>query len=324
LRYQLPSLNALRAVEAVGRHGSISGAAKELRVSPGAVSRQLTLLEAHFNCGLFVRTQRGLIISERGQAYLRQVSEAFDLIDEASTNLLGRSNKSTLSVRAFGTFGTEWLLPRLNEFERKHPEIEITLKAQLKLVDFDTEDADVGIVIGLGNLANIDYEMLCTPHYLPVLSRALLERHGPISSPDDLAKFRLLHSMGTSFGWKDWLDAAGATGVDGDSGHQMQNYSQVYSAMRQGAGVALGQLLLLGDDVISGHLVAPLNTMISGRNGPYYIVWPKRRRVKAEVEAFRSWLIDAVQAAAARQKAALPKLRLIASKTYKAEKRSQA
>lgn len=316
MRYQLPSLNALRAVEAVGRHGSISGAAKELRVSPGAVSRQLTLLEAHFKCGLFVRTQRGLIISERGQAYLRQVSEAFDLIDEASTNLLGRSSKSTLSVRAFGTFGTEWLLPRLNEFERLHPEIEISLKAQLKLVDFDTEDADMGIVIGLGNLANIDYEMLYTPHYLPVLSRTLLEQHGPLSSPDDLAKFRLLHSMGTSFGWKDWLDAVGATKVDAGSGHQMQNYSQVYSAMRQGAGVALGQMLLLGDEVIAGNLVAPFNAMIPGRNGPYYIVWPKRRKVKAEVEAFRTWLLEVIRSATARQKAALPKLRPIAQRKH--------
>lgn len=296
----------------MGRHGSISGAAKELRVSPGAVSRQLTLLEAHFNCGLFVRTQRGLIVSERGQAYLRQVSEAFDLIDEASTNLLGQSSKSRLSVRAFGTFGTEWLLPRLGEFERQHPEIEISLKAQLKLVDFDTEDADVGIVIGLGNLANIDYETLYTPHYLPILSRSLLERHGPLSSPDDLAKFRLLHSMGTNFGWKDWLHAVGATKVDADSGHQMQNYSQVYSAMRQGAGVALGQVLLLGDELIAGHLVAPFDAMISGRNGPYHMVWPKRRRVKAEVEAFRVWLLGAVRSAATRQEAALPRLRLIA------------
>ena len=321
MRYQLPSLNALRAVEAVGRHGSISGAAKELRVSPGAVSRQLSMLEAHFNCSLFVRTQRGLTISERGQTYLRQLSEAFDLIDEATSNLLGRGGKSTLAVRVFGTFGTEWLLPRLSEFERLHPEIEISLRAQLKLVDFDTEEADVGIVIGLGNLANIDYELLCTPQYLPVLSCSLLEQHGPITSPDDLAKFRLLHSMGTSFGWKDWLDAAGATHVDGDSGHQMQNYSQVYSAMRQGAGVALGQLLMLGDEIIAGNLVAPFDAMISGRNGPYYIVWPKRRRVKAEVEAFRTWLLGAVQAATARQHAALPNLKLVPPRKHGTESR---
>lgn len=310
MRHRLPSLNALRAVEAIARHGSVSGAAGELGVTPGAVSRQLSLLEAHFNCSLFVRHQRGLTLSERGRRYLAEIGEAFDLIDEACKDLVGKGDRTRLSLQVWGTFGTEWLLPRLHEFERAHPEIDVTLKAQLRSVDFDTDDADAGIVIGLaGNVGTIEYEPLYTPHFLPVMSRKLIDQVGSPATPDDLARFRLLHSMGSAFGWRDWLAAVGATSVDCDSGHRMENYSQVYRATRLAAGVALGQLLLIGDDIISGEMVAPFKQTLPWRDQPYFLVWPKRRTISPEVDAFRTWLLSALRAAELRIQTGLPELR---------------
>lgn len=311
MRHRLPSLNALRAVEAIARHGSISGAAKELRVSPGAVSRQRALLEAYFKCDLFIRNQKGLRLSERGSKYLRRVGEAFDLIDEASDELADKVDRSRLSVRAFGAFGTEWLLPHLAEFEALHPDIDVSLTTQPRTVNFRTEDADVGIVVGTRGRTTLNYERLYTPNLLPVLSGKLEKRLGKMTNPNDLKRYPLLHSMGSPFGWKEWLDAVGATQVDARRGHRLSNYSQVYSATRRGVGVALGQLLLVGDELIAGNLVAPFNKMMTWGSDPYYIAWPKRRAAKREIEIFCSWLQQAVEKQEARLKTAMPKLRVV-------------
>lgn len=308
LRHRLPSLNALRAVEAVGRHGSVSGAARELSVTPGAVSRQLALLEAHFHCSLFVRTQAGLTLSQRGRRYLADIGTAFDLIDEASNDLVGIREKTRLALQVWGTFGTEWLLPRLHTFEDTHPEIDVAMTAQLRSVNFDKDDADAGIVVGLRHLSNIEYEPLYIPSFLPVMSSRLIERLGRPSSPDDLKRFRLLHSMGSTFGWAEWLRLAGATSVDVESGHRMENYSQVYRAARTGAGVALGQILLIGDELLSGELVAPFRHIVPWSEQPYYLVWPKRRKIRPEIEAFRSWLLSELRTAEQRVRTLFPEV----------------
>jgi LysR family glycine cleavage system transcriptional activator len=311
MRHLLPSLNALRAVEAIGRHGSVSAAAKELRVTPGAVSRQLALLEAHFKCSLFVRTQAGLVMSQRGRRYLGEIGTAFDLIDEASNDLVGIRGKTRLALQVWGTFGTEWLLPRLHRFESANPEIDVTMTAQLRSVNFDKDDADAGIVVGLRNLSNIEYEPLYIPSFLPVMSVKLIERLGRPSTPNDLKRFRLLHSMGSKFGWPEWLRSADATSVDVESGHRMENYSQVYRAARAGVGVALGQLLLIGDELLSGELVAPFQHTVPWSDQPYYLVWPKRRKIRPEIEAFRSWLLSELRPAEQRVRTLFPDLNSI-------------
>lgn len=314
MRRRLPSLNALRAVEAIARHGSLSEAAKELRVSPGAVSKQKGLLEDYFGCELFVRSQKGFRLSERGARYLRRVGDAFDQIDEASNELAGKLDRRSLSIRAYGAFGAEWLLPHLEEFEALYPDIEVSLTTQPRTVNFRTEDADVGIVVGTRGRTSLNYERLYMPTHLPVLTRKLQQRLGGISSPNDLKRYPLLHSLGSSFGWKGWLEAVGATEVDSRRGHRLSNYSQAHLAARRGAGVALGQLLLVGDELIAGDLVAPLSMMVPWDTDAYHVAWPKKRAVKPEIELFCTWLLQAVRKQESRLKAAMPKLRVVGAR----------
>jgi LysR family glycine cleavage system transcriptional activator len=314
LRHSLPSLNALRAVEAVSRHGSISGAAREMHVTPGAVSRQVALLEAHFGCSLFVRTQRGLTLSEKGAHYFTKISEAFDLIHTASENLIGHRDRSRLSVRALGSFATDWLLPRLHNFEQLHPNIDVFLRGQFANVDFDTDDADVAIVIDPGHWSSLQSEKLHRPSFLPVMAPELLQSAGPLLAPSELQRFRLLHALNIRIGWADWLKAVDASDVDAAKGHWLESSSQVYQAARHGIGIALGQLLLVGDDLISGRLVAPFDTMISWPDWlSYYLVWPRKRKPKREVTLFRDWLVNEVRTHEKALEAALPNLRVVAT-----------
>jgi LysR family glycine cleavage system transcriptional activator len=305
-------LNALRAVEAVGRHGSVSGAAREMNVSPGAVSRQVTLLEAHFGCNLFVRTQRGLTLSEKGAAFVSNIGSAFDLIDQASEYLLEDRGRQSLTVRSLGAFASEFLLPRLHRFQELYPSIGITLKAHGGSVDFKTDDADAAIIVSGDLSAAWDAVELYRPKFLPVVSPKLLAENGPISDPSDLRKFTLLHSLRTEFGWNDWVRMVASHGVDPSTGHWLETATGVYTVARRGIGVALAQRAHVCDDLVSGNLVAPFDEMIHWPNArSYYLVWPKKRIVKPEIAQFRDWLLDELRQSEQTLELNFPNLRII-------------
>ncbi len=307
MRHRLPSLNALRAFEAAGRHGSFSEAAQELSVTPGAVSRQIALLEAHFACRLFTRQRRGMAPTEKGHHLLRAVSEAFERIDAAALHLRGEQPTSRLSFRVYPTFATEWLVPRLSVFRAAHPEIDFRLTTSLQPVDFESDEADLGILQGPGDWPHLHADQLFFPSFLPVCSPALLERGPPLRTPQDLRYHTLLYSSIQAPMWQAWLAKAGVGGIDPERGSLFENSSLSYRAAREGMGVVLGQRLFLADDLIAGRLVAPFDLVLDSRQA-YCLVCPHRRAGDAPIVAFRRWLTAEIAVTEARIGASLPAL----------------
>lgn len=307
MRHRLPSLNALRAFEAAGRHGSFSDAAHELSVTPGAVSRQIALLEAHFACRLFTRQRHGMAPTEKGHHLLRAVSEAFDRIDAASVHLKGAQPTSRLSFRVYPTFATEWLVPRLGAFRAAHPEIDFRLTTSLQPVDFESDEADLGILQGPGDWPHLQSEQLFFPTFLPVCSPDLLRRGPPLLNPQDLKHHTLLYSSIQAPMWQAWLAKAGVAGIDPERGSLFENSSLSYRAAREGMGVVLGQRMFLADDLIAGRLVAPFDLSLASRQA-YFLVCPRRRAQERAIMAFRTWLIAELAATEARIAASLPNL----------------
>ena len=311
MKYRLPSLNALRAVETVGRHGSISGAATELHVSPGAISRHITLLEGYFGCKLFTRHAKGLSLTEVGRTYVDKLSEAFSLIDDASAEILRDGERKRLVIRALGAFSTEWLLPRIAQFELEHPEFDVTLRAQLSGVDFDTDDADVGIIGSFHEPSGVEFEALYTPYLTPIVTPEIVKRSLCIENVEDLKRFRLLHATHLRPTWEEWLTrVAPEARVDASEGYWLERSTQVHHAVHQGAGVGLGEFFLVADELISGSLIAPLNTLVQSPH-TVYIVWPKLRTPKPEVEWFRDWLTAEVERTQNRLNRELPEFERI-------------
>ena len=309
MKFTLPSLKALNAVEAVGRHGSISRAAEELNVTPGAVSRQVALLEAHFGCQLFLRGQNGVHLTEKGRKFVAKISDAFGSIDDACHGFLETGQRSRLVVRALGMVTSEWLLPRLPDFHKQYPSIEVVVRTQLRSVDFDTDEADFGISAGPRPWKNAEVEYLYTPHLLPVVSGRLLQSGEKLESLDDLSNFRILHALNAMPSWAEWIASYGQEYPITDRDYWLESSAQLYHAVRCGVGIGLGQWHLLAEEIIEGRLVAPFPHLVPGRFS-VYLLWPKQRVLRPEIKAFRDWIIEAMRVHEEKLKMDAPDLRL--------------
>lgn len=297
MTYRLPSLKALLAAEAVGRHGSITDASKELNVTSGAISRHVAQLEAHFGCKLFVRHPQGLALTEIGRTYVGQLSNAFGLIDQAGSRIKRKNERATLVIRGLGAYLTEWLLPRIPQFEKAHPEIALNVLGQLSGIDFDTDEADVGIVGSIEKPRHVESVKLHTVSVIPIVSADLLRKKPPIRSVDDLRHFTLLHDSHLVPRWKQWVAMVepNAT-LDTTRGHWLERSSQVNRAVRQGVGVGLGQSLLIGEELALGTMVAPIDVMVTSPIS-VYLTWSRRGKLQSEIASFREWLIEAIRGA---------------------------
>jgi len=162
---RLPPLNPLRAFEAAGQLQSIRGAAERLSVTPGAVSRQVQVLESHLGVRLFRRFAREVMLTAEGEQYLEAVSLHLEGIRDATERLTGRRGIETLRVRAYTTIAMKWLIPRLSTFLDANPKIEVRLTTSNEAVDFSRENIDGAIRLGDGAWTGV--EALCCTDQQP-------------------------------------------------------------------------------------------------------------------------------------------------------------
>ena len=289
---KLPPLNALRAFEAAARHLSFTKAAQELNVTQAAISHQVKALEETLGIALFKRLNRALLLTEAGQAYLPPLREAFDLMDAATRGLKDRGMEGPLKVTSLSSFAGKWLLPRLHRFRERYPEIDVLVSAKDSLVDFATDDVDMGIRYGGGVYDGLVADFLLPDSYAPMCSPKLLDGAAPLRAPADLRHHTLLHDdVDPGFGWQGWLRQAGVEGIDPNRGPGYSDSSMVIAAAIAGQGVALGRISLAVDDIRSGRLVIPFGPVLESHYANYLVV-PKARESWPKVQAFRSWMLE--------------------------------
>ena len=301
----LPPLNAVRAFEAVGRRGSVKQAAEELFVTPGAVSRQLALLEEHMGVSLFRRSHRKITLTHSGTLYLQKVSEALLRLSEATYETMSTKGRDPLHIWCPMTFGLRWLVPRLPAFRAAQPDRDVVFTTSLGAVEFSTRTTDVAIRIGKGDWPGCASHKLMDIKLTPVCSPALLERLGPMTTPSDLSRATLLQSAARPGYWHLWLAAAGAEGIDPDRGIRFESVSLAYQMALNGAGVALGQLALVEDDLKTGRLVAPF-AQCADSTDAFYLIYPNRLSSDSFVATFRDWLLGEASGAVDSEQAQRP------------------
>ncbi len=289
---QLPPLNALRAFEAAARHLSFARAAEELHVTPAAISQQIKLLEDYLGVTLFQRGKR-LELGASASAVLPLVSEAFDQLERATLRLRAERLGDTLVVSAPPAFASHWLIPRLEEFHARHPDIELRLLATKRLVDFQVEDVDVAIRFGAGNYPGLICERLMQEAIIPVAVPALA---ASVNAPADLVQCNLLedewHTENGVFpGWATWL---ASLGVGAEHALRVRRFGDANLAIQaaiSGLGATLTWHSLIADDLKSGRLVQLLNQAIPSALA-YHLVLPDNRAALGKVKAFRAWLLE--------------------------------
>jgi LysR family glycine cleavage system transcriptional activator len=292
---RLPSLNALRAFEAAGRHLSFTRAAEELHVTPAAISHQVKALEAHLGVQLFRRLNRALLLTDAGQLCLPGVGEGFDRLAAAMAGLEERDARGALTVSVSPSFASKWLVPRLERFTTAYPEIDVRVSASMALVDFQREDVDLAIRYGRGKYPGLRVDPLLQDSIAPMCSPRLRDGARPIRVLGDLRRHTLLHDDSMSFDdaapdWRMWLAAAGVEGVDTDRGMRFSQFDLAIQAAIDGAGVVLGFRSLVADDLAAGRLVIPFDLSLP-LSFAYYVVAPEATADRPKVAAFRDWLL---------------------------------
>ena len=295
----LPPLNALRAFESAGRHLSFTKAAAELNVTPAAVSHQVKALEELLGVPLFRRLTRALRLTDAGRAALPTLSQGFDTLAQGVEQVRAHSESGVLTVSVSPSFGAMWLVPRLERFRIRHPDIEIRIDGTDRRVDLTRDDADVALRYGPGGYKGVRVDWLFSQVNTPVCSPVLLSGEHPLRRPDDLRHHTLLHIdwKDAEASWRMWLLAAGLHDIDPTRGPRFTMESMAVQAALDGQGVALVGDMLVADDLAAGRLVRPIDPSLSTPlTFSYYLLSAKDGAEQPKVAAFRDWLLEEARA----------------------------
>lgn len=294
-RGQVPPLNALRSFEAVATHGSFAAAAVALNVTHWAVGKQIRLLEQWFGKPLFERRARGVQLTAEGATLFADVGAAFDRLATGSARLRERRPAArvsgTVKVNVLVSFALSWLLPRLPEFQRRFPDVDVVVSTTSRRLRYVGDAFDIGVRSGPEQGAGLVSLRLMADERLPACSPALLSDR-PIGSVEDLRHHTLLHSASTRGAWSQWLRQASVPRLLPARQMEFEHVFLQQAAAVEGLGVALLSLPLIQRDVAAGRLVCPLRTT-SWRAPDYTLVLNTEREGDAAVRAVRDWMLQA-------------------------------
>jgi len=284
----LPPLNWLRAFEVSARCLNFTHAAQELHLTQGAVSQQIRQLESHLGVALFKRLPRGLGLTEEGQSYLPVVQDAISRLAVGTNEIFGQRNRRHLKVRGSLSFLHYWLAPRLADFSREYPQIDIRYISNIWVKEPDGED-DLEIRWGCGEWSGLHAQRLTWDILQPVCSPTLMASL-PIHEPRDLMNHSLLHVLGYEEGWGYWLKRVGADDVDYSRGLQFDTLISTIRMAELGQGVALARSSVVEDLLKSGQLVAPFNHRIEASES-FYLVHEQNEVLSPDAAHFSTWLV---------------------------------
>jgi DNA-binding transcriptional LysR family regulator len=284
----LPPLTTLQAFEAVAHRGSFTQAAAELNLTVSAVSHQIAKLEKLLTARLIDRTSAGVKLSAVGEQYLQRISPAMHALASATRDLQGGVRHS-LYVHSSPSLASLWLMPRLSDFAKLHPDVSLFLSASHIHSDFGAGLSDVDIRYGIPNWPNLVVEPLFQEQLLPLISPDL-QRCLAIETPADLLQAPLIQSTVSMVQWNDWLTGAGVTQSPERYALRFDRAQLSIDAAVQSLGVALESTTMAGGYLQSGKLIPLFPDQKAITVKGHFVVYPKRHAKRKEVAMFLAWL----------------------------------
>ena len=282
----------LTAFEAAARHQSFSRAARELNLTQGAISRQVTALEHQLDVKLFGRSGKGVELTDVGRTYASDIQAVLAALRSASINAISKPFSRTLNLAILPTFGTRWLMPRFPGFLEKHPDITVNFVTRLSKFDFEAENIDAAIHFGSMDWPETECTFLMGEESIPVCSPDLLGQKEKIAIAD-VIELPLLHLETRPNAWENWFSMNDLSMPANTGGMLFEQFSIITQAAVAGVGVALLPMFLIRKELDRGELVALSDKPYTDEQG-YYLVTPVEKVDYAPVVAFREWLIAAI------------------------------
>jgi len=286
----LPAITDLLAFEAAARHASISRAAQELHLTQSAVSRQIRQLEQHLGMALFHRVRQRIVLTDAGRVYAADVRAALQQLSASTQKAMAFSHAAgLLNLAVLPTLGTRWLIPRLQSFMDRHPEVTVNFAARTEPFEFAGSPFDAAIHFGAPSWAGAVCEFLMHEAVVPVASPAFRDAHG-VQAPQDLLRVVLLQQSTRPTQWAQWFEHVGLDSAVALRGPRCEHFAMIAQAAACGHGAALLPRFLIAQELASGALVE-LSAHALVSDEAYYLVYPEARAQTPLVHAFRDWLV---------------------------------
>jgi len=294
-------LAALRGFESSARLLSFTLAADELALTQSSISRQISALERQIGKPLFVRKTRALELTTAGQRLQRAVQQALAGIDRSVDEIRGVGLPPRITLTTYASFASLWLVPRLAEFQRAHPEIEIRIDAADRFVDLQKEGVDVAVRWCQPDRTPVPAGAteLIEEFVTPAVSARLTERtRVTLNTPADLYKLPLLDMDDTqnssiASSWQRWFDFALVPPQSPAGGRVTFSFiDQAVQAAVRGQGAVMGRSPLIEDSVANGDLTTPFPRLRMRTGYRYFLIVNGERAKLPHVAAFTQWLLE--------------------------------
>ncbi len=295
-----------RAFLAVAEHLNFRAAAESLSLTQSAVSRQIQALEDEIGLPLFLRHTRAVELTGAGAQLLRSCSPAIERIDAAVRLARQSAGRKSVAITTWASFASMWLIPRMEDFQREHPDIDIRIDASDVSVDLETSDVDLALRYGRPGHRMQGGQRLFGEQLAVVASPWLLKASGTPQTTGDLARFTLIEAGDAHrsanldwLSWRRWFDAQGCGQLQPKRWLYFNYAHQIVQAALAGQGLALARMPLIADALASGDLVEVMPGHRLDSPLAYWLLTGPRSSQRPEIQAFCAWL--ALEAESTRQ-----------------------
>lgn len=289
MRRKIPSTAALISFEAAARHESFTRAAEELSLTQGAVCRQIASLEEFLGVELFRRSRRGVKLTEAGLSYSRRVATQLDAVERDTLSVMGQQGTNVIELAVVPTFGTQWLLPRLKDFQLKHPQVTVNLTNRTRPFLFADTQFDAAIYFGDADWSGTESHRLMGENPMPVCSPALLGNTTHLSA-SAIAELPLLQQTTRPYAWRQWFNSQQLNIPRDMTGPRYELFSMLAQAAMYDMGIALIPPFLIQRELAEKRLVIANHQALSSIKA-YHLMIPERKVESASLKAFRDWLV---------------------------------
>lgn len=286
-------LSSLRAIEAIGRIGTLIGAADELGVTPGAVSQRLARAEAQLRLALFTREPAGMKPTDCCVRVLPHLTLGMEHLATAVA-YMADIDRCTLTVSVAPIFASRWLIWRIGKFYDAEPSISVRIEPRVEVIDLRTSEVDICIRVGASPGRGVTAAKLLEQRVFPVCSPELARR---VTTPEEILSLPVIRENEALFGWDIWLKAHGLSLSEQKPGPTYGDASLCLDAAMTGQGVFMAWESLACDMLKAGRLEAPLPKRCPTGQSYWLVTNPKSAR-KPAVEKFRQWLAAELNASA--------------------------
>jgi len=293
-KFKIPNMSALLAFEAAARHESFTHAAKELFLTESAISRQVATLESNLGVRLFVRSKQRVMLTRAGRLYGTQVRRALENLDRDTLSIIAHgSGGGYLELAVLPTFASQWLIPRMKDFNDRNPDVRINMGIRTDLFSFEESHFEAAIHYGKPTWPGTSSDYLFGEEVVPVCSPSLLAK--TVRKPQELLNYPLLHSTTRPDAWSRWFATLGVEDSATMHGVRYELHSMLISAAAAGLGIALVPKFFVDEQLPQLGLVIPF-AATAVEESAYYLVYPTELSHGKPLELFRTWLLE--QAAA--------------------------